>query len=142
MLPEAERSAVIAVTAVIVAVGAGLLLYVASAAHGSHDPFHALQQLDLLYLDEAVPALDRLDLPPNERAVIVVCQDCQAPPLRAEVVLTDDEDVARALGLHRANGEIGPGYALVDDRGRVRYRTFDPGLAGHEAEIRVLLEAL
>ncbi|MGI8873187.1 MAG: hypothetical protein ACR2KP_02455 [Egibacteraceae bacterium] len=142
MLREAERSVVIGVAAVIVAVAAGLLLYVVSAAHGSHGPFHALQQLDLLYLDEAVPALDRLELPPNERAVIVVCLDCQAPSLRAEVVLTDDEDVARALGLQRASGEIGPGYALVDERGRVRYRTFDPGLSDHEAEIRVLLEAL
>lgn len=132
----------VGVATAIAAVAVGLLVYGMSEAHARHDPFHALQQLDLLYLDEAVPALARLDLPAGDPAVIVVCEGCQAPSLPAAVVVTDDEAIARALGLQRATGEIGPGYALVDGRGHVRYRTFDPGLAQHEAEIRVLLDAL
>ena len=33
----------------------GVATYVQSPAHSLHDPDHALQQLDLLYLDEPAP---------------------------------------------------------------------------------------
>jgi peroxiredoxin len=81
-----------------------------------------------------------------------VCEACEPPQLRpdvaAEVRVTDDQQVARAyaLALHDDGGggaaRIGPGYALIDDRGRVRYRTFDPGVSGNGEEIRVLVRAL
>lgn len=32
-------------------------------------------------------------------------------------------------------GRVGPGCALIDESGRLRYRTFDSGPATHEPEI-------
>lgn len=37
------------------------------------------------------------------------------------------------------DGRVGPGYAVIDPAGRVRYRTFDPALSEHGREIGVLL---
>ena len=128
------------VLAVLTAVAAGLAAYVTSDAHRLHDPDHSLQQLDLLYLDQPAPKLDALDIDPGTPALIVVCEECQPPTVEAQVRVTDDPIIARAYGLQTADGRIGPGYAIVDAAGQVRYRTFDPGLADHASEITVLLE--
>ena len=69
------------------------------------------------------------------------CEDCQAPDVEAQVRVTDDPDVARRYGLLTAEGRIGPGYAVVDATGTLRYRTFDPAPAAHAEEITVLLDA-
>ena len=50
--------------------------------------------------------------------------------------------LVRALALGRSLTQCLPGYALVDSAGFVRYRTYDPGLADHVDEQRVLLENL
>jgi hypothetical protein len=121
----------------------GVLSYLASAAHELHDPQHGLQQLDLLYLDEPAPGLAGLDIRPRRPAVLVFCETaCPLPDVdTAQVVRCTDPELAARYALVD-DGRIGPGYALVDSDGQVRYRTFDPGLAEHAAEIRVLLSGL
>ncbi|MBA2530061.1 MAG: hypothetical protein H0V19_08920 [Euzebyales bacterium] len=56
--------------------------------------------------------------------------------------MTDDPQIAKGYALATVEGRIGPGCAIVDPRGRVRYRTFDPRLGGHQQEIGIPLDAL
>ena len=132
-----------ALLAVVGVVGVGIAVYLSSPAHRLHDPVHALQQLDVLYLDEPAPEYTALGLRAGEPALVVVCRACDAPRVTgAQVVVTADEDVAAAYALATADGRIGPGYAIVDARGRVRYRSFDPGTSGHAREIQILLDGV
>lgn len=126
----------------LLAASVGVTVYLMSPEHRLHDPFHALQQFDLLYLDEPAPLVRRLGLAPGRPALIVVCERCAAPSVDAQVRVTDDVEVARRYGLLTANGRIGPGYAVVDATGMVRYRTFDPAPAAHTEEIAVLLDGV
>lgn len=131
-------------TLTAVAATAGVALYLTSPAHELHDPNHALQQLDLLYLDQPAPGLERLPVEPGRPAVLVFCEDagCPLPQLEnAQVVRVTDPRLAAPYAL-TADCQVGPGYALIDDDGQVRYRTFDPGLAQHEPEIRTLVNGL
>ena len=132
------RSAVGAVTT------AGVATYLASPAHDLHDPHHGLQQLDMLYLDEPAPGLDRLGVEPGRPAVLVFCPGaCPLPQLTdAQVTRSTDPELAQQYALRNAAGRVGPGYALVDASGRLRYRTFDPRLALHEPEIQTLVAGL
>ncbi|UGY91261.1 hypothetical protein [Streptomyces gobiensis] len=126
------------------AAGGGVWGYVRSDAHQLHDPDHALQQLDLLFLDQPAPGLKELGLAPGRAAVVVFCQThCPLPELpQAQVVRSTDARLARRYALMTDTGRIGPGYALIDAQGQLRYRTFDPGLAHHEQEISILTEGL
>jgi hypothetical protein len=133
------------VLAAVVAVALpGLLLvdYLRSPLHAGHDPLVALQQLDLLYLDEPAPLLDQLAYRAGQPLVVVVCDGCAAPDLDVPVTVTDDRDVARAYGLVAADGRVGPGYALVDGDGDVRYRTFDARLSRNAGEMGILVRGL
>ena len=99
---------------------------------------HSLQQLDLLYLDEPAPLADELGLVVGRPVLIIVCLRCQVPgplPAAVQVVMTGDSRKARAYGLATDDGRLGPGYALIDSRGRLRYRTFDPGLQENAREV-------
>lgn len=125
-----------------VVAAAGVAVYLTSPAHAVHDPQHALQQLDAFSLDEPAPGLGRLGLTSGP-AVLLFCEACPAPAVRgASVVRTTDRELARAYSLIGAGGRVGPGYALVDGRGRVRYRTFDPAPAEHLQELQPLVDAL
>lgn len=121
---------------------AGIALYLTSPSHALHDPVHALQQFDAFYLDEPAPALDALGVQPGEPAVVFFCDSpCDVPTVEGvEVKRSSSARLARQYALVTDEGRIGPGYALIDSRGRLRYRTFDPGL--HQAEIQVLADAL
>ena len=128
--------------AVSAAAGLGVLAYLGSAEHASHDPFHALQQLDAFYLDEPAPGRDELAVEPGRPAVVFFCAAACEPPEvdGAQVVTSSSPRLARAYGLLTDDGRVGTGYALIDSAGRVRYRTFDPGL--QRPEIQVLVDAL
>ncbi len=113
------------------------------------DPWHralyfdnALRQLDMLYLDEPAPPT----LPAraaNGPVVAVVCSHCTLPQLDgATVVRVQDSRVAGRLALLTPHFKAGPGYALIDSTGRLRYRTFDPAPGEHAEEIQILVEAL
>jgi hypothetical protein len=107
-------------------------------------PIPALRQLDLLYLNEPAPDLDRLGVEPGTPAVIVFCAEgCDLPEMDgAQVLLSDDPELAARYALRTSTGRIGPGYALVDAQGQLRYRTFDPAPGEHAAEIQVLVDAV
>lgn len=131
---------------VLAAVGAvatiGVLAYLLSPGYGIA-PEPGLRQLDLLYLDEPAPALEQLGVAPGSPAVVVFCRSCDLPRIDdAQVVRSDDAALARSYALTTASGRVGPGYALVDPDGRLRYRTFDPAPGEHAAEIQVLVDAL
>jgi hypothetical protein len=130
--------------AVLVVLAVAVLVWVATDSYRLHDPVRGLQQLDMLFLDEPAPLLDEVGVEPGRPTLLVVCRRCTPPPLEqvdAQVVVTDDEAVAAAYGLLSVEGRLGPGYAIVDSEGQVRYRTFDHRLGAHGEEIRILLEA-
>lgn len=103
---------------------------------GGIDPNGNLQQLDLLYLDEPAPGLTATGTP----VVLVFCEACDPPDVeRAIVDVRDDPALARQYGLGAPGAR---GYALVDGRGRVRYRTYDPDLEDHAREIQTLVDGL
>ena len=119
-----------------------MLAYLSSPAHELHDPNHALQQLDVFYLDEPAPGLDLLGVQPGRPAVVYFCgAPCDPPQVTvAQDVRSSSPDLARQYALLTDAGRVGPGYALVDSSGTLRYRTFDPGL--HRQEIQILVDAL
>ncbi len=138
-----SAGAVVGGALLVVAVATvGVVLYLSSDAHRLHDPNNGLQQLDLLYLSEPAPRPAGLSFPSGRLSLLVVCTACDLPEVDATVQRSADPRVARAYGLQRADGSIGPGYAIVDGQGRVRYRTFDPGLDDHEQEIEILLDGV
>ena len=131
-----------ALAATAVAAGAGIAAYLASPTHALHDPVHALQQFDAFYLDEPAAGLAELGIQPGRPTVVFFCgQPCDVPAVTgAQVAGSSSVELARQYALVTDDGRIGPGYALVDSAGRLRYRTFDPGL--HQQEIQILVDAL
>ena len=101
-----------------------------------------LQRIDLLYLNEPAPARELFDLQ-GQAGVIVFCQACTAPVVeRAVVRKVNDLNVAERYGLVTKKGQVGPGYVIIDNRGQVRYQTFDAHLDQHSWEINRLVEGL
>ena len=136
------RSLVGTVVALIGVVGVGIVALLSSSEHQLHDPVHALQQLDLLYLDEPAPFYDDLGFERGELALVVVCVGCDAPEVTGQVAVTADRSVAAAYALATVDGRIGPGYAVIDRRGHVRYRTFDANVGNHAVEVQTLLDGV
>jgi hypothetical protein len=131
----------IATAAIVATVGAAL--YVMSP-DADLAPVPGLRQLDLLYLDEPAPGLDPLGVERGRPAVILFCRPACAPPpvTGVQVVHSGDADLAAEYALLTSSGRVGPGYALVDAAGQLRYRTFDPEPAEHAEEIQVLIDAV
>jgi hypothetical protein len=151
LLTEAARgggrapaaAVVAAVVAAALAATVGVVAYLVSPTNRRGAPVQALSQLGLLYLDEPAPMFDELGFTRGAPALLVVCSACTPPAgVGGQVRVTDDPEVAAAYALAVADGRIGPGYAVIDPAGRVRYRTFDPALSEHGREIRVLLDAV
>jgi len=59
-------------------------------------------------------------------------------------VLTDsDRSLTRGYGMRPPrDGGYPVGYAIVDTAGMIRYRTLDPHVTGHLADVRTMLRAL
>lgn len=103
----------------------------------------ALYKLDLLYLNEPAPGLEALGILKGQRAVVVFCETCKLPRLPGEqVVQSSSKGLAAQYGLLAQDGSVGPGYALINSKGNVRYRSFDTDPAQHRREIEVLIEGL
>lgn len=136
------RCEVLTCLAVVLVAVAGVAAYLTSDVHARHDPYHPLQQLDALYLDEPAPGFEALGLRRGRPSVVVFCRACDAPEVDAQVRVSSDRALAGRYGLVTAEGRLGPGYAVIDAEGRVRYRTFDPVLAEHEKEIEILVEGV
>lgn len=131
------------VSAVAVAVSLGVVGYLLSPG-ADVAPNPGPRQLDMLYLDEPAPSLGQLGVQADTAAVVVFCpQICPVPQVDgAQVVRSTEPALAAQYALVTSDGRIGPGYALIDTSGRLRYRTFDPAPADHAAEIQVLIDAL
>jgi hypothetical protein len=79
-------------------------------------------------------------------ALIVVTSDGSRPTIETGIdrILSDEDGaIAEAFSLRRPiDGGYPVGYALLDASGFIRFRTLDPGYAGHAWEIRLLLSGL
>jgi hypothetical protein len=135
-----RRWAVLAAIA-LVATG-GVLAHMLSPGYAVA-PVPGLRQLDLLYLDEPAPGLEQLGVQPGRPAVVVFCDACDVPEIAgAQVLQSDDAALAAHYALITDSGRVGPGYALIDASGQLRYRTFDPDPGRHAAEIQIVVDAL
>jgi len=116
----------VVLAAVAAVATAGVLAYLLSPGYGVA-PNPGLRQLDLLYLDEPAAGLDQLGVTPGQPAVVVFCEaSCALPQVEgAQLVRSRDPALAARYAL-TTSGRVGPGYALIDPQGRLRYRTFDP----------------
>ena len=102
----------------------------------------ALQRLDLLYLNEPAPSLAALGVR-HGRAVIVFCVGCTLPKITGAVVIgSSDRTIANQYGLVTNSNRIGPGYAVIDTQGQVRYRSFDADPASHSGEINRIVRKI
>ena len=139
--PGERRRAVAGGLAAVLAAVAGVAAYTQSPGHAGHDPQHALQQLDLLYLDEPAPGAADLGIRPGSPAVVVFCPNgCQLPRLQgAQVVRSGDASLAREYALGQGGRT---GVALIDPVGHVRYRSYDPSPENHETELQTLVDAV
>jgi len=139
---------------------------------GGDDPDPGRQRpgiLDLGALPVAAPPLPGIDFRGRETVVFFagrnldgLCVALQRAPgglSRAEVVVVSAKPVrcadgvtvversprkaASAFGLSRTrDGGPPAGYALVDERGRIRYRTLDPTASGLLDEVATMLRAM
>jgi hypothetical protein len=136
-----QRWSMLGAVALLAAVGT--IGYLRSPDHDVA-PILSLRQLDLLYLDEPAPGLDVLGVQAGRPAVVLFgVERCELPELDgAQVVCSQDPALAARYALRTSTGRVGPGYALVDSAGQLRYRTFDPAPAQHIPEIEVLVDAL
>lgn len=108
------------------------------------EPRLHLAQPDLLFLDEPAPGLDQLTVDPGCPVVIVFgAQDCVLPLVAgAQLVRCSDPALARRYAMTTSTGRIGPGYAVIDAAGQLRYLTHD-FCAGERGErIQRLIDAL
>lgn len=130
----------ILVAALVAIVGVGFFTNKASVTRNG-DAL-GLQRIDLLYLNEPAPSIDQFDIV-GSKAVIVFCESCQLPKLDDAIVIrSSDAGIAKQYALLRANGRVGPGYAVIDSSGKVRYRSFDQAIHDHTREINRLVAGL
>lgn len=62
---------------------------------------------------------------------------------RPDVPVVVAEDLADGFGIRRPRGGGAPvGYAVVDERGQIRYRTLDPAVTSLLGEVETILGAL
>lgn len=74
--------------------------------------------------------------------VAIVLSGPAAPCPGVPEVLDPAGGLARAFGMRRPrNGAAPVGYAAVDSRRRIRYRTLDPTVAGHLGEVETIVRA-
>jgi hypothetical protein len=108
------------------------------------EPSCHLPRPDLLFLGEPAPGLDELTVDPGRAVVIVFgAQDCVLPLIAgAQLVRCSDPALAGRYAMTTSTGRIGPGYAVVDAAGQLRYLTHDfaPGERGER--IQRLINAL
>lgn len=103
----------------------------------------SLQRLDLLYLNEPAPNLADLEIKSGSKAVVVFCQSCRLPTVAgAQVVLSKDRTISEAYSLVTSKGRLGPAYIIINTKGHLRYRTYDPDPARHQGEISRLVRGV
>lgn len=99
---------------------------------------------DMLFIDEPAPGLDQLAVAPGRAVVIVFdARDCVLPFIAgAQLVRCSDPALASRYAMTTNAGRIGPGYAVVDAAGQLRYLTHDAALGLRSERIQILVNAL
>lgn len=99
---------------------------------------------DVLFIHEPAPGLDRLALHPGLPTVVVFSADERDLPtvVGCQLVRCADLRLALKYALATSTGQIGPGYAVIDTDGQLRYRTYDPTPGEHSTRIQMLIDAL
>ncbi len=102
------------------------------------------RRLDMLFLHEPAPGLEQLALRPGHPAVVVFSANpCDLPQvIGAQLVRCADLNLALEYALATSTGQIGPGYAVIDTAGQLRYLTHDPAPGEHSAQIQMIIDAL
>ncbi len=98
----------------------------------------------MLFMDEPAPGLDRLAVG-RGRAVVIVfdTEDCALPLIAgAQLVRCSDPAVASRYAMTTSTGRIGPGYAMVDAAGQLRFLTHDVAPGQRCERIQILVNAL
>jgi hypothetical protein len=105
----------------------------------------------VVLFDRRVPPAAELrallaDIPPEAAVVLVVTGPIDRPvavPDRVRVVTAAGRRLAERLGLPTPKDGGAPvGYALLDERGRVRYATLDPTYLEHGFEFDIVVDAV
>jgi hypothetical protein len=79
----------------------------------------------------------------DDVTVVVVAADAGACGPGVVVPETSGRKAAEAFGLpSRRDGGVPVGYAIVDAKGQIRYRTLDPSVAGLLDEVATMVDAL
>jgi hypothetical protein len=93
-------------------------------------------------VDALCRALPNTGLSGDADLVIVLptgTAECRAVP----VIEDPDGSLAEGYGMRSPIADGSPvGYAVVDDRGRIRYRTLDPAVITELGEVRTIVAAL
>lgn len=95
-------------------------------------------------MDDPAPGLDQLAVD-RGRAVVIVfdIDDCALPLIAgAQLVRCSDPAMASRYAMTTSTGRIGPGYAMVDAAGQLRYLTHDLALHERCERIKILVNAL
>ncbi|MCA1694134.1 MAG: hypothetical protein LC749_05065 [Actinobacteria bacterium] len=108
------------------------------------EPSLHLPQPDMLFMDEPAPGLDELTVDPGRAVVIVFgAPDCVLPVIAgAQLVRCSGPALAWRYAMTTSAGCVGPGYAVVDAAGRLRYLTHDVALGERGEWIQRLINAL
>ncbi|HJT03411.1 MAG TPA: hypothetical protein VJ757_07265 [Pseudonocardiaceae bacterium] len=81
----------------------------------------------MLFMDELAPGLDQLTVDPGRPVVIVFGAENHVLPLiaGAQLVRCSNPALAWRYAMTTSTGRIGPGYAVIDATGQLRYLTHD-----------------
>jgi hypothetical protein len=103
-----------------------------------------LPQPDMLFIDEPAPGVDQLTVDPARAVVIVFgAEGCVLPLIAgAQLVRCSDPALAWRYAMTTSTGLIGPGYAVVDAAGQLRYLTHDVAPGERPERIQILVNAL
>lgn len=107
-------------------------------------PSPHFRQPDMLFMDEPAPGLNQLEVNPGCVVVIVFgAQDCVLPLITgAQLVRCSDPALAWYYAMTTSTGRIGPGYAVVDAAGQLRYLTHDDATGERSQRIQLLVDTL
>lgn len=124
---------------VAIAVTVGTAAYLIADSRYQPEVYKGLDRLDMLFLNEPAPGYGGLHVA-GQRTVLVFCNHCQLPKVEGgQVRQSSNSALARQYSLATTDNRVGPGYAIIDSLGMVRYRTYDKNLHQHQGEINRLL---
>lgn len=107
-------------------------------------PATGLPPLDVLFIDEPAPGLDELAMDRGRPVVIIFgANDCVVPQISgAQSVRCAESVLAARYAMTTSAGRVGPGYAVIDAAGQLRYLTHDFAPGERSERIQHLINAL